>query len=182
MSLRARQHFARHCVAYLALFIALGGTSYAASQITGAQVKDGTLTGADFAAGSISSDQLAPQAKASAKRGKRGPRGYRGYRGPQGVPGVPGPAGAAGISQYEVVRATSPAQSNAGLTQWVSCPSGKRVVGGSGATNVTSGVYISANGPMTDGREGWQVTMVEDGLGTTANWTVSVAAFCAVVQ
>jgi hypothetical protein len=34
-------------VAYLALFIALGGSSYAAVKITGRQVRDSSLTGRD---------------------------------------------------------------------------------------------------------------------------------------
>lgn len=182
MSARLRRHFAHHGVAYVALFIALGGTSYAATQITGAQVQDGTLTGADFADRSIGARQLAPQARASAgRRGPRGLRGPRGYRGPQGPAGTPGAPGASGISQLAPVSAISPSQSGASYTQVAVCPPGKRLVSGASATNATTGVYVSASGPLTDGREGWQVTMVEDGLGYAGDWTVTAIAYCAVV-
>jgi uncharacterized protein YjbI with pentapeptide repeats len=42
-------------VAYLALFVALGGTAYAAATITGADVVNGSLTGADLRNGSVRS-------------------------------------------------------------------------------------------------------------------------------
>src|SRR3954453_8575618 len=48
MSRRIRSHARHNAVAYLALFVALGGTSaYAANEWTGANVQDETLTGAD---------------------------------------------------------------------------------------------------------------------------------------
>jgi len=41
-------HLRRHVVAYLALFVALGGTAVAAKpMVTGADIQDGSLTGAD---------------------------------------------------------------------------------------------------------------------------------------
>jgi hypothetical protein len=40
-------------VAYLALFVALGGSALAATQITGKQIKNGTITSADIKNGSI---------------------------------------------------------------------------------------------------------------------------------
>jgi hypothetical protein len=42
-------------VAYLALFVALGGTAYAAATITGADVVNGSLTGADLRNSSVRS-------------------------------------------------------------------------------------------------------------------------------
>jgi Collagen triple helix repeat (20 copies) len=66
-------------VALMALFVALGGTGYAAS---------GAL-----------SDDSSPQATV-ARRGRRasnrGPRGFRGFRGATGATGPAGPAGAQG--------------------------------------------------------------------------------------
>jgi hypothetical protein len=45
---RLGQHIRHNAVAYVALFVALGGTSaYAANEWTGANIKDETLTGAD---------------------------------------------------------------------------------------------------------------------------------------
>jgi hypothetical protein len=65
-------------IACLALFIALGGTGYAAS---------GAL-----------SDGGSPQATVArrARRSTRGPRGFRGRTGPKGATGPAGPQGAAG--------------------------------------------------------------------------------------
>jgi Collagen triple helix repeat (20 copies) len=85
----------RHHLALLALFIALGGTSYAAVQlpaksvgakhlkkgaVNSIKVKDGSLRAKDFASGQL----------------RRGPRGAPGAVGPAGPSGATGPAGAAG--------------------------------------------------------------------------------------
>jgi len=85
-------YFRRHHVALLALFIALGGTSYAAVRlpansvgskqlkngaVTSVKVKDGSLLVEDFRSGQV-------------------PAGAQGPAGPQGPVGAAGPAGAAG--------------------------------------------------------------------------------------
>jgi hypothetical protein len=95
-----RRHVGANAVAYLALFVALGGTSYAAVRVTGAAVVDGSLTGADIRAHSLTSRNIAPlaepaslAAQSAAARGRRGPRGFRGYRGYKGYKGVIGPVG-----------------------------------------------------------------------------------------
>lgn len=92
-------------VALAALFVALGGTSWAVSQlpknsvgskqlkknsvtaskvrkaaITSVKVKDGSLLAKDFKAGQL-------------PRGEQGPAGRDGQPGPQGLPGERGPAG-----------------------------------------------------------------------------------------
>jgi collagen triple helix repeat protein len=99
-------------VAYLALFITLGGTGYAVSQITGAQVKDGTLTGkdvddrsltgrdvrdgslrrGDFRAGDLVPGRQGPEGP----EGPEGPPGTAGEQGPRGGLGPTGPAGPTG--------------------------------------------------------------------------------------
>ena len=82
-----RQHLRGNAVAYVALFVALGGTSaWAAGQITGKDiknntvkskdVKDGTLLSGDFKAGQL----------------PEGPRGPQGLQGIQGVEGKRGPS------------------------------------------------------------------------------------------
>jgi hypothetical protein len=61
------RHIARNTVAYLALFLALGGTSFAAGKLlTGADIKDDSLTGDDIVESSLAkvpsagnADQLA---------------------------------------------------------------------------------------------------------------------------
>lgn len=98
--LRRRATFA-NAAAVAALFVALGGTGYAAVQITGNDVRDGSLTGADIRDGSLSAADLAPGVAGGVKaadqraRGARGPRGFRGLR---GRPGAAGPTGATGAT------------------------------------------------------------------------------------
>ncbi|MCW2923490.1 MAG: hypothetical protein JWM98_894 [Thermoleophilia bacterium] len=90
--IRRRASYA-NVMATLAMFVALGGTSYAAVVLTGANIKDGTLTskdvkdrsllGADFKAGQLPA-------------GEDGARGAAGAPGSAGAPGAPGAAGGRG--------------------------------------------------------------------------------------
>ena len=110
--LRKRLTFS-NVIALLALFIALGGTSYAVTAlpknsvgtqqlkknaVTGVKVKNGSLSSADFAAGTL-------------LKGDTGASGATGATGPQGATGAAGPAGA----QYSSVDGdsqTNPIESN----------------------------------------------------------------------
>lgn len=99
---RFRKHMTfANLIACLALFVALGGVSYAATQlpknsvgsrqikknaVTGAKVKNGSLRAADFGAGQIPAGQAGPT-------GSQGPQGPQGSQGP---PGEPGPQGQRG--------------------------------------------------------------------------------------
>ncbi|HEY2053241.1 MAG TPA: hypothetical protein VGH14_04825 [Solirubrobacterales bacterium] len=89
-------------IATVALFVALGGGAYAATQlpknsvgtkqlkkasVTAAKVKKGTLLASDFAAGQL------PQGG----QGREGPKGAQGDPGPQGSPGTRGPEGKEGL-------------------------------------------------------------------------------------
>jgi hypothetical protein len=87
MLFKSLRHLQRHFVAYLALFVALGGTSFAAANalvprnsVGTAQVINGSLLKKDFKKGQL----------------PRGPRGVRGPAGPAGAAGPAGPAGAQG--------------------------------------------------------------------------------------
>jgi Collagen triple helix repeat (20 copies) len=96
-------------VASLALFAALGGSSYAAISITGKQVRDGSLSGRDVHNATLTSrdvrdqsllarDFNADQLPAGAKGdpGPQGAKGDKGDPGPQGSQGPTGPAGPKG--------------------------------------------------------------------------------------
>src|SRR2546423_1354517 len=86
-------------VATLALFLALGGTTYAAITITGRNVRNGSLTaadirnssltGSDIRNGSLSSRDLSADARSVL-------RGRPGQKGDVGIAGTPGPKGDAG--------------------------------------------------------------------------------------
>ena len=83
-------------VATLALFVALGGSSYAAIKITGKQIKDGSVTTADVKNRSLlAKDFKAGQLKAG-PRGAAGPTGATGTAGAAGAAGKDGAPGAAG--------------------------------------------------------------------------------------
>jgi hypothetical protein len=77
-------------IATLALFIALGGSSYAALKITGRNVVNRSLTGKDIKKKSVPLDRL----RGSLPKGEPGPKGDTGAR------GEPGPAGPVDPSQF----------------------------------------------------------------------------------
>lgn len=165
--IRSRMTYA-NVVASLALFIALGGVSYAAvklpknsvgvtqikkSAVTGAKVKDGSLTGADVKNRSLTADDFA-----GAVQGPAGPQGV------QGLKGDVGPAGAAtkSIARKRVIatngidttaaRTAAPAVElfqQGALTVYAKCFTNT-------TTNVTSyGVYIKTaqDGAIFDSRD-----------------------------
>jgi len=83
----------RHHLALIALFVVLGGTSYAAAglapnSITTRQVKNRSLLREDFRTG-----QLRP---VRGPRGARGSKGLTGPPGPKGISGLKGPTGLSG--------------------------------------------------------------------------------------
>lgn len=81
-------------MATIAVFVALGGSSYAAITVTGKNVKDGSLTGRDVKNGSIADVDLAASAK---RAGPQGLMGIPGVAGPPGADGVDGAPGTQGI-------------------------------------------------------------------------------------
>jgi len=88
----------RHHLALLALFVALGGTSYAA---TGALLPKNSVGSAQVINGSLQKLDLSTKARIALKgtkgaQGFPGPAGPRGAEGPQGAAGPPGPSGPTG--------------------------------------------------------------------------------------
>ena len=106
-------HVRRNLVAYLALFVALSGTGYAAS---GALLPKNSVGSAQVINRSLQKGDLSKKAVA-ALHGARGPRGIPGAQGPQGpqglagaqgapgaagAPGPTGPAGIASVGRFEL--------------------------------------------------------------------------------
>jgi hypothetical protein len=81
--------------ALLALAAGAGATAGVQALITGAQIKDNTVSSADIKNGTIRGIDIAAATKA-ALRGARGPRGFAGPRGATGPAGPQGPGGAQG--------------------------------------------------------------------------------------
>ena len=82
-------------VAYVALFVALGGTAFAATRIGSKEIKDNSIQSRDIKNRSIAVTDIAPKAR-TALKGNRGLQGAPGAPGSPGAPGIQGPAGAAG--------------------------------------------------------------------------------------
>jgi hypothetical protein len=116
--LRTRLTYA-NVMATSALFIALGGSSYAAITVTGKSVKDSSLTGRDVKNSSLTGkdvknrsllavDFKAGQLPAGAQ-GSQGPQGPRGATGDPGAKGDPGDTGAPGTARaYAAVNPGAP--------------------------------------------------------------------------
>jgi hypothetical protein len=90
-------------MATIAVFVALGGSSYAAVRITGKQVADSSLTGRDIKNGSVTGADVKNRSlraldfkRGQLPRGTTGPQGLQGPKGDNGDPGVPGSARAYG--------------------------------------------------------------------------------------
>ena len=91
---RALQHLRRHVVVYVVLFVALSGTSYAA---TAKLVRKNSVGSAQVINGSLQKVDLSKKATA-ALRGTTGPQGPQGAAGPTGPAGPLGPKGDSGAT------------------------------------------------------------------------------------
>jgi hypothetical protein len=115
----------------------VGSGQLQASAVTGAKVKNGTLTAAKFKKGQLPPGPQGP-------KGDPGPQGLKGDTGDKGDSGAPGTPG---VSGYSVV--VGQANSNLGPGQLgsvvASCPAGKKALGG--GFNTSSGVFVSFSGP-----------------------------------
>ncbi len=183
---RFTAHIARNAVAYTAIFVALGGTSYAAFTVTGRDIQDGTLAGKDFASRSLTSSDFTASAEAAAKRGPRGRPGPRGLQGPRGIPGGPGvigPAGAAGPRGFTVRTGSdvvSAMNSDPVKAVTAPCPAGSLAVSGEVDRDPTAAkAYLVASRPTPDG-SGWYARAQEHSLGEPGNWSLRVHAVCVV--
>lgn len=103
----------RHHIGLLALFVALGGTSYAATQLpsnsVGArQLRAGAVTDAKIHNGAITYSKLASGLDAKLKAAGAGVTGKTGPTGATGPSGPAGPAGASAALAYGYVAAPEP--------------------------------------------------------------------------
>ena len=180
-------------VAVLALFVALGGSSYAAITITGNNVENGTLTSADLKNNSVTSvdirsGSLVPQ---DFKAGQL-PAGPQGVQGPQGIQGPKGDQGPPGISGLQRVSATSGPNSDSPKEVMANCPEGKSVIGTgydiSGAVagtppNMDTDVALDQLQPSDETTvPGWVAAAASEVDPSTREWSLGVFALCAYVR
>lgn len=130
---RIRSHLFGNAIAYAALFIALGGTSYAAvkipahsvgtlqlqnASVSNLKLRNNSVTAAKIRDGSLLLKDFAPnQLRIAVKTAK----------GPSGPAGPPGPAGATTVTIRSV---SGTAGSDGRSTGTAVCSSGERAVGG----------------------------------------------------
>lgn len=155
-------------VASLALFIALGGVSYAVtalprnsvgtsqikaggvtasdirkSAVTSRTVRDGSLLSKDFKAGQLPPGPAGPQ-------GLPGIKGDTGAQGPLGPVGPVGPAGPPGVSEYQRVQTIHTVQpGDTFIDISAACPAGKKLLGG-GVAVQDSAFYIKYAYPQSN--------------------------------
>jgi hypothetical protein len=102
----------KNLIAYLALFVALGGTSYAAislpkNSVGSRQIKRGAVTSAKVRAGSLLARDFKKGELPAGAQGPQGPQGSTGPAGPvgpAGADGAPGAAGPAGLTAVKLLR------------------------------------------------------------------------------
>jgi hypothetical protein len=132
-------------IAMLALFVALGGSSYAAIQISGSSIKNGTVTSKDLKNESVKSTDI-DNRSLLAKDFKQGelPAGPTGPAGPAGPAGPQGPAGATNVVARRTNVVIAAGTSEFGVA---SCLPGERAVGGgagiSGVVTQNAGIVLS---------------------------------------
>lgn len=114
-------------VAYLALFVALGGTSVAAVKLSKNSVRSSHIKN-----GQVKRADLAPGLRGPGARGPQGPQGLQGERGAQGERGLAGADGAPGAPGPQAVSVRLRASGSVAITpQW----SVEMVCSYSGSTN-----------------------------------------------
>jgi hypothetical protein len=155
--MRSLVHYARgNLLACLALFVALGGTSYAAAKlpansvgtkqlkgnaVTSAKIKNKSLQANDFASGQLPS----------------GPAGPGGPAGPAGPKGEPGASGATSI----VTRKGATVENPEVASSTASCQAGERPVGGGGTSEAG---FL------------WESIPVPEGSATPTGWKIRASA------
>jgi hypothetical protein len=158
-------------IACVALFIALGGSVYAAGKINGKQIKPSSLPGNRLKPKSIAPNRIKPksltgnQVKARSLTGKEINQ--------KTLTGV----SAAGLASvhYESVTMSLPGETGP-ATATANCPSGFNVIGGGATVSNDDVGTVNDSGP-TSLRTGWEAT----GFSWPSGTTMTVTAVCVAV-
>ncbi|MDA0179943.1 hypothetical protein OJ997_06530 [Solirubrobacter phytolaccae] len=148
-----------------AIVLAMGGTATAASMVTSAQIKDGTITAKDIKRGAIGLTQLSSTAR-------DGIQGEPGLTGPSGPAGPAGPAGPSAVGQINYVRSQRVYWNGTYVqSAMATCPAGQRAISGGGVSVGDAGMAAS---DTVASRSGWYVI---GGMSYQGNTTAYVEAF-----
>jgi hypothetical protein len=165
-------HLRRNLVAYLALFVALGGTSFAAADrllpansVGTKQLRDRAVTKKKIARSTLSA--LRGQ---RGLRGVAGPTGAKGTTGAQGAQGPPGP-----VSVRYVTSGAYPVMPGMSADGVAACPPGMVVTGGGELNDARHDVVVTQSDWDSSAENGppdlWVVTVRNDS-GSPANFVV----------
>jgi hypothetical protein len=192
-----------NAVALVALFFALGGSVYAASNkisgsqikpkslpgnrikpqtVTGTQIKNGAVGAPQLKAGAISATQIA-NGSITGKQIKSGSiSGTQIQNGSLGATQI-NQTTLTGISaanihtvQYAVATISLVKESSAGTPGTAACPAGMKVIGGGATTSNANYASVFESAPSAD-RNGWFAT----GYSGIAGVTMTVTAICTPV-
>lgn len=164
-------------VACLSLAFSLGGVGYAATvlprdsvgsaqlkknAVVSTKVKNRSLLAIDFRAGQL-------------PNGPPGPRGDKGDKGDKGDTGAPG------VSEHEIVEVLSPLDSDEIKVINVTCPVGKKLLGGGAFTSISGATrpWVISSFPATDTT--WRAGGTEP-PGYVGDWSLHARAICAKVS
>jgi hypothetical protein len=203
MTSRLFDHVRTHAIAWLALFVALGGTSYAitlprnsvkeANIATGAvkarqiaanaagrsEIATNGVGGAEIARSAVNQDEISDGAVASSEvaDGTLQAKDLATGQLPSGPTGAAGAAGVAGLERIEAASTQTGNESPKAAD--AACPGGKRALGGGfffGGANADTATAVSSR--PNGSADGWSVTA----RGTGATWNVTAYALCATVS
>lgn len=159
-------------IACMALFVALGGSVYAAGKISGKQIKRNSIPGNRIKPKGIPASRIklksltGRQVKANSLTGTQ--------INEKTLTGV-NAAALAGV-QYQTM--TSPLPTNRGsATSTAGCPPGLHVLGGGATVSSVDHATVSQNGPSPS-QSGWTAT----GYAWRSGITMTVTAICAAVD
>ncbi len=124
---------------------------------TGSAITVNALTGPAGPQGATGAQGPKGDTGAQGPAGPAGPAG--GPAGPAGPAGAAGAKGANGVSGYQIVSKSQTLKKNAAMTWTMSCPSGKKAIGG-GVRAASAGSFLMQGSGPSAGGKGWTVTMV----------------------
>lgn len=182
----------------VAVFIALGGASYAAvtlpkdsvgsaqlrtgavkapdiapGAVTSAKVRNGSLLAADFKPGQLATGAQGP----AGQPGLTGPQGPKGDAGAQGLAGAAGPPGISEFQRIQVTHNVAPGDTS--IITSASCPVGKKLLGGGAAVQDSKFHITFLNSQSNDVMA--LTAVVIPGQTITASSQAFVVANCAKV-
>ena len=149
-------------VACLALFIALGGSVYAAGKISGKQIKRNSVPGNRIKVKTIPANRIKPKSLTGAQINQKTLTDVT----------------AAALSGVTYQTATASLPINGGrATTTVNCPAGNQAIGGGAIVSNVDEAIVSQDGPST-AQSGWTAS----GYAWRSGITMTVTAICAVVD